>query len=143
MAKELGDPLHAMTLQLTETSDGTGSAGDAVTKNSSDKVTQIGSTGSDVYGILAEDSPSNGDEVSVIVFGPVAANVGSSVTSSDIVISSSTGGQLAQEGDNGKEATGGSFTGTFAPGNPFALSDSGGSYDGYSFSSNEGAIMMR
>lgn len=142
MPKQLGNPLHEMTLIVGETSDGTGSAGDAVKDNGSGKVTTTGATGEDVYGILAEDSPSDGEEVRVVVFGPVTANLGGSVTQGDIVETSGTAGQLAQN-TNGKEATGGSFTGTFAPGNPFALSDSGGTYDGYSYGSNEGALFMR
>lgn len=144
MPKELGDTLHATAIVVGETSDGNGSAGDAVEIDGSDRVSPTDATGDDIYGILAQDmsNVSAGDEVSVCIFGPVAANAGGSVTKGDIVETSSTAGQLAQN-TNGKEATSGSFTGTFAPGNPLALCASGGTYDGHSFSSNEAAIFMR
>lgn len=146
MTKDLGDPLHAGTIIVTETSDGSGSAGDFVKENGSGKVTPTAGTGEDVYGVIssAQDmsNVSDGDEISVVIFGPVVGNAGGSVTKGDIGETSGTNGQLAQNSNN-KEVTGGSFTGTFAPGNPYALSDSGGTYDGASLGANEAAFFMR
>lgn len=144
MPKELGDDLHAGTISVTETSDGNGSAGDAVEIDGSGRVSPTDAAGDDVYGILATDMSgvSAGDEVDVVIFGPVVANAGGSVTKNDVLQTGSTAGQLEQN-TNGKEATGGSFTGTFAPGNPVALSASGGTYDGHTFGTNEAAVFMR
>lgn len=144
MAKELGDPLHQGTITVTETSDGNGSKGDAVEENGSGKMSPTDATGDDIYGIIVSDmsNVSDGDEITVAIFGPVVANAGGSVTKGDIVETSTTAGQLAQN-TNGKEATGGTFTGTFAPGNPFALSGSGDIYDGHSLGANEAAVFMR
>lgn len=144
MPKELGDPLHAGTVIVTETSDGNGSKGDAVEVDGSGQMSPTDASGDDIYGIIHSDMTdvSAGDEISVIIFGPAVVNAGGSVTKGDIVETSGTAGQLAQN-TNGKEATGGSFTGVFAPGNPFALSASGGTYDGYSLGTNEAAVMMR
>jgi len=146
MSKDLGDPLHQGTIKVTETSDGSGSAGDAVKENGSGKMTQTGSTGEDVYGFISSDQDmsnvSDGDEITVVIFGPVVASAGGSVTKGDILETSGTAGQLNQNSNN-KEVTGGSFTGTFAPGNPFALSGSGATYDGHSLGSNEAAVFMR
>lgn len=128
---------------ITYESDGSGSAGDAVKTNGSDQVTTTGSSGDDVFGVLAEDSPSAGNDVTVVKYGDVIANAGGSVTAGDIVETSGTAGQLAQN-TNGKEATGGSFTGVFAPANPEALVDSGGTLpNGNSLGSNEAVIFLK
>lgn len=144
MSKELGDPLHQGTIVVSEESDGNGSQGDAVEDDGSGQVSPTDAAGDDVYGVIVSDMTdvSAGDEISVAIFGPVVANAGGSVTKGDIVQTGTTAGRLDQN-TNGKEATGGAFTGTFAPGNPFALSDSGGTYDGYSLGTNEAAIFMR
>lgn len=145
MALELGDyNVYASdAVVLTYESDGSGSAGDAVNVNGSDQVTPTDASGDDIFGVLAEDSPSAGEEVAVVKYGDVIVNSGGSVTAGDIVQTSSTAGQVAQN-DNGKEATGGSFTGTFAPANPEALVDSGGTLpDGTSLGTNAAVVYLK
>jgi len=81
--------------------------------------------------------------VAVVKYGDVVVNAGGSVTAGDIVETSGTAGQVAQN-TNGKEVTGGSFTGTFAPANPEALVDSGGTIpDGTSLGANEAVVYLK
>jgi len=127
----------------TVESNGSGSAGDAVKINGSGQAEPTGSAGESIYGVLAADSPSAGEDVAVVKSGDVIINAGGSVTKGDIVETSGTAGQVAQN-TNGKEVTGGSFTGTFAPANPEALTASGGTLpDGTSLGANEAVVDLK
>lgn len=155
MAKELGDGWigsSGVQLTTTEESDGTNlSVGDAVTMDGSQQVTPTGD-GDDLYGIVA--GPANdgtdlsdlsaGDELSVVVHGPVIGNVGTSVTRGDLVETSSTAGQLAQNG-TGTEVDvdeGGTDTYTIAQQTAKAFSDEGGTINGFDLAANEAALFV-
>lgn len=147
MSLDLGDygveTTHAVV--RTETSDGTGSAGDAVTM-SSGKVSQYSSDGADFYGVLAEDSPSDGEDVAVVIHGDVIVSAGGSITAGDLVeLPGNTNGQVEQN-TNGTEIDvdeGGSATYTVPHATAKALTDSGGSTsDGGSLGTNEAVIYI-
>jgi len=153
MSKELGDSWSSGP-QLTRTveSDGTTlNEGDAVTMDGSQQISQTGD-GDDIYGVVAGpanndtdlSSLSAGDLVSVVVHGPVIGNVGGSVTNGDPVETSSTGGQLAQNGTGTEQDVdeGGTATYTLALNTARAYSDAGGTIDGGSLSANEAALFV-
>lgn len=135
---------HAVV--LTETSDGTGSAGDAVTMNGSQKVSQYTSDAADFYGVLAEDSPSDGEEVAVVVHGDVVVSAGGSITAGDLVeLDGTTNGQVVQntQGTEIDVDEGGSATYTIPHATAKALTNSGGSLsDGTSLGANEAVIYV-
>lgn len=154
MSKELGDSWTSGP-QLTRTveSDGTNlSEGDAVTIDASQQVGPTGD-GDDLYGVVAGPSDdatdlsnlSAGDDVVVVVHGPVIANVGGSVTNGDLLETSSTAGQLAQNGTGTEQDVdeGGTATYTLALETAKAYSDAGGSLDGATLGSNEAAIFVQ
>lgn len=155
MSKELGDGWigsSGVQLTTTEESDGTNlSAGDAVTMDSSQQVTPTGD-GDDLYGIVAGRANrssdlsdlSAGDELSIVVHGPVIANVGTSVTRGDLVETSSTAGQLAQNGTGTEQDVdeGGTATYTLAMQTAKAFSDEDGTINGYDLGSNEAALFV-
>jgi len=135
MSKELGDSWTSGP-QLTRTveSDGTAlSVGDAVTIDGNDQVSQATDT-DNLYGVVAGaanndtdiDNLSAGDELSVIVFGPVIANAAGAVANGDFVDTSATNGQLAQAAD----------------GDAKAYSASGATLDGGSLGANEAAVFI-
>lgn len=146
MSLDLGDSAFGRAITIQYESNGSGSAGDAVTINSSDQVAPTSSAGEDVFGVLAEDSPSSGDDVTVVVHGDVIANAGGSVVASNVVVSSTTSGQLAQNADatgRSVDVDGTTDQGVFAPANPYALTDSGGTLpDGNSLGTNEALIWV-
>lgn len=135
---------HAVV--VTETSDGTGSAGDAVTQNSNQKVSQYTSDGDDFYGVLAEDSPSDGEEVAVVVHGDVVVNAGGSITAGDLIeLDGATNGRVVQnaEGTERDVDEGGTATYTLALATAKALTNSGGTLsDGTSLGSNEAVVYV-
>lgn len=147
MSVDLGDyaveTAHAVV--VTETSDGTGSAGDAVTL-SSGKASQYTTDGDDFYGVLAEDSGSDGDDVSVVIHGDVVANAGGSVTKGDTVeLDGATNGRVAQntQGTEIDVDEGGTDTYTIPFATAKALTDSGGTLsDGTSLGTNEAVIYV-
>lgn len=146
MPKELGESVYGTAETVKETSDGSGSAGDAVKIDGSDKVTPTSAAGEDVYGILAEDSPSDGESVVVVVFGDVIGNAGGSVSKGDIAVTGTTGGRLEQNADAtgmSVDVDGTTDQGVFAPGNPKALSDSGATVEGASLGTNEALFFVR
>lgn len=153
MSKELGDSWTSGP-QLTRTveSDGTNlSQGDAVTMDASEQVGPTGD-GDDIYGVVAGranrgtdlSALSAGDELSVVVHGPVIANVGGSVTNGDLLETSATAGQLAQNATGTEQDVdeGGTATYTLALNTARAYSDAGGSLDGATLGANEAAIFV-
>lgn len=130
---------------INRTSDGTGSAGDAVTLSSS-KVSQYTSDGDDFYGVLTEDSPSDGNTVSVLIHGDVVVNAGGSITEGDSVeLDGGTNGRVTQntQGTEIDVDEGGTATYTIPFSTGIALTDSGGSLsDGTSLGSNEAVIWV-
>lgn len=150
MGVELGDygveTANENCVVRTETSDGTGSAGDAVTMDGSQKVSQYTSDGDDLYGFLVEDSPSDGEDVGVLIHGDVVANAGGSITAGDLIeLDGSTNGRVVQN-TSGTEVDvdeGGTDTYTIAAQTAKALTNSGGSTStGESLGSNEAVLYL-
>lgn len=154
MSQELGDnPIGYAGVTTTKESDGTNlSAGDAVTLDASDQITPTGS-GDDFYGVVVGAANSGtdlsalsvGDTVSVKIHGAVNANVGGAVTAGDLVETSGTAGQLAQNTAGTEQAVdeGGTATYTLALNTAKALSDAGGTApSGESLSANEASIYI-
>lgn len=126
-------------------------AGDAVKWDATnDRVEETSANDDDIFGIAAEDSPSTaGDPAAVWVQGFVVANAGGSVVQGDVLIAdSSTNGRLIQNSDSTGKVTdvdGTTDQGIFAPVNPEALTDSGGSFPlatGNSLGSNEAVVRL-
>lgn len=155
MSQELGDnPLGYAGVVTTKESDGTNlnGPGDAVSLDSSDQITPT-TDGDDLYGVVVGPADDNttltdlsaGDLVSVKIHGAINANVGSSVTAGDLLETSSTAGQLAQN-SSGTEVDvdeGGTDTYTLALQTAKALSDAGGTApSGESLASNEASIFI-
>lgn len=153
MSKELGDSWTTGP-QLTRTveSDGTAvSIGDAVSIDASQQVGATGD-GDTIYGVVAGPSDDGtdmsaltaGDELSVVVHGPVIANVGSGVTNGDVLETSATAGQLAANAQGGEQAVdeGGTATYNLALNTARAYSDAGGSLDGATLGANEAAVFV-
>lgn len=130
----------------TEESDGTGSAGDAVTMNGSGQVSQYSSDGADFYGVLAEDSPNTGEDVAVVIHGDAIVNAGGSITVGDLVeLPGNTNGRVEQN-TNGTEVDvdeDGSDDYTVPHATAKALTDSGGTLsDGTSLGTNEAVVYI-
>lgn len=153
MSKELGDPwTSGPRLVRTEESDGTNlTAGDAVTMDSNEQVTPTGD-GDDLYGVVVGAANTNsvlsdlsaGDKVSVCTFGSVIANTGANVTRGDLLETSATAGQLAQN-TTGTEIDvdeGGTATYTLALNTAKAYSDASGTIDGEDLADNSTAIFL-
>lgn len=147
MPKELGDALYTHVLSITLPSDGTGSAGDFVTFDSSDQVTPVAASDDDIVGVLGDDSPdSAGEKLTVHVSGVVAGNVATGT---------STGAILQPDGTNAGRTTGNSQGTThsvdeggtaiydLAPANPMAFSPEGGEFMGATLAANTAAVRLR
>jgi hypothetical protein len=132
MTKALGDIVSgAPSAVLSETGDGTHSAGDAVAiDQSSGKLTPTNSgdtdAGEELAGIAEEDSGSDGDAETYVALGVVITNVASGVVAGNRLGPSGTDGQLAAS----------------SGGNALALSDAGGTYKGESLGANEAAVFV-
>lgn len=94
---DAGDRYHERGDTVAVASDGTGSAGDVV-EWSGGQVTQGASAGAaDAeagFGVLAEDSPSAGEDVQVHVDGAVVTNADSGVTAGEVARSQTNAGSL-------------------------------------------------
>lgn len=152
MPKELGESVYGTAVGVTEESDGTNmTAGDAVTQDGSEQVGPTGD-GDDLYGVVMRAANENtdlsdlsaGDEVVVCVHGDVITNVGTSVTRGDLVETSSTAGQLAQNvtGTEVDVNEGGTDTYTIAQATAKALSDEDGTIQGHDLSANEALLFV-
>lgn len=153
MSQELGDEPLGFGVTRTRESDGTNlSAGDAVSVDASNQITPT-TDGSDFYGVVAGPADDNttlsdlsaGDLVSVKTFGDINANVGGSVTEGDLLETSATAGQLAQNGTGTEQDVdeGGTATYTLALSTAKALSDAGGTApSGESLGANEASIFI-
>lgn len=147
MSQELGDynVRRSDAQVITEESDGTGSAGDVVTVNSSGQVSQYTSDGADFYGVLAEDSPSSsGEDVAVVRGGDCIVNASSSLTKGDLIeLDGATNGRAAQNANGTERAVdeGGTDTFTAAYETAMCTVDAGGTLpNGNSLGSNEAVI---
>lgn len=151
MSLDLGDnPWPAMANQITVTldSDGAGSAGDAVGFDASDQVTPVSAADDDLVGILPEDSPASaGDDVAVVIFGPVIANATSGLAAGNVSEPEGTNnGRLAANGDGRRRSVdeGGTAVYALAQGNPWCLIAAGGTLpDGTSLGTNEAVVIMK
>lgn len=153
MSKELGDGwVTGPRRVITKESDGTNlSPGDAVTIDGSRQISPTGD-GDDLYGVVSGPANTNtdlsdlsaGDLVSVVVQGDVIANVGGSVTDGDLLETSGTSGQLAQNATGTEQDVdeGGTATYTLALNTARAYSDAGATIDGGSLGANEAAILL-
>jgi hypothetical protein len=152
MSQELGDEPYGFGLVETVESDGTNlNAGDAVSIGGSNQASPT-TDGDDLYGVVvgvASDAVdlsdlSAGDLLSVKTFGDVNAAVGSSVTQGDLVETSSTSGQLAQNTPGTEiDLTADDSGTTLALNTAKALSDAGGTAPtGESLGSNEASIFL-
>lgn len=152
MTLNLGDEAIAdNAVKVTFPGGTSGVAGDAVKWDAgNDRVTETTANDDDIFGILATDTgSSNDDPVDVWIQGLVVANAGGSVTNGDVLLASSgTNGQLVQNGDaTGKvtDVDGTTDQGLFAPVNPEAVTDSGGSWpfvNGNSLGANEAVVRL-
>lgn len=147
MAIESGDynVYGSDAIVLTYESNGSGSAGDFVTMNSSDQVAPT-ADGDTIFGVLAADSPAAGEDVAVVKFGDVIANVAGGVVAGDVVETTATAGQAAANAQGKEQAVdeGGTATYTLAQGNPEALVDAGGTTPtGNSLGANESAVYLK
>lgn len=151
MTLDLGDEAvtdSAITVSLP--SNTAGVAGDAVRWDSSnDRVDATDANGENVIGILAEDAPGTaGESASVHVSGLVVAHVATGVVHNDSLLASGTEGQLRSNPDsNGMEVDvdGTTDQGLFAPANPIAFSDAGGSWppqQGNTLGSNAAVVKL-
>lgn len=149
MSLDLGDsPFPGNTISVTRDSDGTGSAGDAVTYDANDQVTPVSAADDNIVGVLAENSPdSAGEDVSVVVFGPVIANATSALAGDDVADAEGTNaGRLAAnaQGRSHQVDEGGTAVYRLSMGNPWCLIASGGTLpDGNSLGSNEAVVFMK
>lgn len=152
MTLDLGDELAAdAAVAITVPGDTDFSAGDAVTWDASnDRVEQTDAAGEDIFGIAKEDAPDTaGDGVSIWVYGPVVASVGGSVVQGDVLVTGSTAGQLDQNADDtgmSVDVDGTADQGVFAPANPMAITDEGGSYPydgGNALPDNAAGVLLR
>lgn len=148
MAVEIGDyNVEASdAIVLTETSDGTGSKGDAVTIDGSDRVSQYTTDADDFYGFLTEDSPSAGEDVAVLVHGDVVVSAGGSLGKGDLFeLDGATNGRVVQNA-SGTEVDvdeGGTATYTIAAATGKCLIPSGGTTSaGDSLGTNEGIVYV-
>lgn len=150
MTLDLGDEADTgSATSIPLPSDGSGSAGDFVTFNSSGNVTDAANADDDIIGVLAEDSPSSsGDPVTVWIDGAVVGNVGSSVSAGDVLEpDGSNAGRATSNGDGRRRSVdeGGTATYDLAQGNPQAYSDAGGAWppgQGNSLGSNEAVVFI-
>lgn len=86
-------------LAKTYTSDGSGSAGDAVKLDSANnQVTPTTASGDRIFGVLMDDAPAAGEEVTVFREGLLRANIASGATAGDPLAGTSTAGQLGTDG---------------------------------------------
>jgi len=154
MSKELGDSWTSGGGRLLRTEESNGTAvsiGDAVTLDANEQVGPAGD-GDDFYGVVANpandqtdmSSLSAGDELVIVTHGPVIANTGTAVTRGDLLETSSTAGQLAQNTAGTEQAVdeGGTATYNLALNTAKAYSDAGGEIDGATLGSNETAVFV-
>lgn len=150
MSLDLGDsPWPGVGNQITVTleSDGSGTAGQAVKFNASDQVTPVTASGDDLVGVLSEDAPAAGEDVSVVVFGPVIADATSGLSAGNVTQPEGTNnGRLAANAQGRQQSVdeGGTAIYDLAQGNPWCLIASGGSLpDGNSLGTNEAVVFMK
>jgi len=154
MAAELGDTLAGPQLVVTEDSAGENvSAGDTVEIDGNNELVKTVNN-SDLFGVVLGatragvdlSSLSQGDPVSVLIFGGVVANANPNVTQGDVLGASSTvRGRLVPIG-TGTEKTideGGGDTYTIGNATALAISDAGGTTPaGESLSATAAAIFV-
>lgn len=142
--RELGDRAYGDGDTITKESDGTGSAGDFVTLNGSGQVTPTSTADDDIYGVLAQDAPAAGEEVSIHVQGIVFANVASAVADGNALLPSTTAGQWTNNSAGLVQAVdeGGTATYTLGSRGVQAYSDAGGSFRGVTLNANTAAVKL-
>lgn len=144
MALEKGDynVYSDEAVVVTRESDGSGTAGDAVAITGG-QVTPT-ADGDTVYGVLAEDAPSAGENVAVVVKGDVIVNAGGSVVAGNAVETGATAGQLVNNA-SGTEISvdeGGTATYTISIVGKAHLGSGGTLPDGNALGTNEAVVEL-
>lgn len=143
--KELGDPVKSGPYESeTVESDGAGAAGDLVTINASGQVTPTAAADDDIYGVLLQDSPAAGEDVTVGTGGRFFANVATGVAKGDWLEASATAGQAAAnaQGSTHSVDEGGTAVYRLALHGARAMSAEGGTFDGVSLNANVAAVKL-
>lgn len=142
---ELGESVHSNADTIGLESDGSGSAGDFVTFNASGQVTPVSAAGDDIIGLLAQDSPAAGEDVSVHIQGAAVANVTSTIAAGDVIQPEGTNagrGAANAQGTHHTVSEGGTATYDLAMDHPRALVDAGTSYEGATLGTNETVVKL-
>lgn len=147
MALKLGQRAYGNGADtITLDSDGSGSAGDAVTFNGSGQVTPVSASDDDIIGVLTEDSPADaGDAVGVHLQGAVVANVAGSVSTGDVLEPDGTNaGRLTTnaQGSSYEVDEGGTAVYRLSMDHPRALSGAGATFKGNALGSNEAVVKL-
>lgn len=87
---------------VTLTSDGTGSQGDVVKFDGDVKVTPTTDAGDEFLGVLAEDSPADGEKVLVRVYGDVVLTAEGSIDGGDLCVPDTVDGTVSSAGKDGQ-----------------------------------------
>lgn len=143
MALEGGQEVYPDGNRITLESDGTGSKGDFVTL-SAGQVTPAAAADADIIGVLAQDAPAAGEDVTVAVSGIVVANVAGTVAQGDVLEPSATAGQAAANSSGFVQAVdeGGTATYTLSMRGVFAVSAAGATVNGNSLGANQAAVKL-
>lgn len=148
MAKVLGQLIYqSNAIVETRPTDGTVSAGDAVTWNGSGQLTPVSAESDEVYGVATEhtDVSNAGEKAPICVHGVIMGDVASGVTAGDQLVADGTNdGRLAASGAGGSVTVdeGGTSTHTIPVNPPQAASDAGGEYRGETADANVGAVVV-
>lgn len=137
MAIEYGDIVYQYGDTITLPTDGSGSAGDAVTDDGSGLLTPVSATGDKVVGFLSMAPDAETNEAPVHMRAVPVANVAGSVSAYDYLVpDGSNAGRLTTEVGDGTD-TGGAAV--YAQ----ALCDAGGTFRGRSYGANEAVVVLR
>lgn len=148
MAKVLGQVIYqANSLVLSLPTDGTVTAGDAVTWDGSGNLTQVSAASDEVVGVATEhtDVSNSGEKAPICIQGAIMADVDGAVTSGDVLEPEGTNaGRLAAnaQGSHHTVDEGGTATYDLAMNHPRAYSDAGGDVQGETANSNVGLVYV-
>lgn len=143
MALEGGQDVYPDGNRITRGSDGSGSKGDFVTL-SAGQVTPTSAADDDIVGVLAQDAPAAGEDVTVVISGIVVANVAGTVGMGDVLGPSATAGQADTNSAGFVQAVdeGGTATYTLSLRGVFAVSAAGANVNGNSLGANQAAVKL-
>lgn len=145
MSKNLGESVHADADTVGLPSDGTGTAGDFVAFDGTGQLTPVSAADDDVLGVLAEDAPAAGEDVSTHLQGACVANVAGTVTAGDVLEPDGTNAGRTtanSQGASHQVDEGGTAVYRLSMDHPRALVDAGSSYKGASLETNETVVKL-